>query len=175
MNAWALVWRVAVAMGTVSWSALALETVGFERYQVIVERSPFGTPAAAGAEAAAPAPNWAEAFTFVGLVPDPVSTNVLAIIQDRERSYLRRVGEMVGDAKVKAIVTAGRASQLILQRGVETVPLRFKDPASGGVPPLPVPAAGTPGVPTVQAASAPNQPGGGAVPPRRRIPFRRGQ
>ena len=110
MNAWALVWRVAVAMGTVSWSALALETVGFERYQVIVERSPFGTPAAAGAEAAAPAPNWAEAFTFVGLVPDPVSTNVLAIIQDRERSYLRRVGEMVGDAKVKAIVTAGRAS-----------------------------------------------------------------
>jgi hypothetical protein len=174
MNAWALVWRVALTMGAVMGAASALETVGLERYQVIVQRSPFGTPAA-GAEASAPAPNWAEAYTFVGLVPDPVSTNVLAIIQDRERSYLRRVGEMVGEAKVKAIVTAGRASQLVLERGLESVPLRFKDPAAGGVPPLPVPAAGTPGVPTAQAASAPNQPAGGAVPPRRRIPFRRGQ
>lgn len=153
--------------------AHGIETVGFDRYQVIVERSPFGTPAGGGGPAA-PAPGWADAFTFVGVVPDPGTTNVLAIIQDKERAYLRAAGEMIGDVKVKEIVVAGRASQLVLQRGLETAPLRFKDPAGGGVPPLPAMAAGTPGVPTVQAPVVANQPSG-TVPPRRRIPFRRGE
>ncbi len=154
--------------------AHAIESVGFERYQVIVERSPFGTPAASGGPAA-PAPGWAEAFTFVGVVPDPSSTNVLAIIQDKERSYLRGVGETIGEAKVKEIVAAGRASQLVLQRGLETAPLRFKDPAAGGVPTLPAMVAGTPEVPKVQPAQTPTAGGGVVMPPRRRIPFRRGE
>jgi hypothetical protein len=164
---------VAVAMAVWPATVGAVESVGFERYQVIVDRSPFGAAPAAGGPVA-PAPGWAEAFTFVGVVPDPFSTNVLAIIQDRERSYLRAVGETIGEAKVKDIVAAGRASQLLLQRGLEVVPLRFKDPAAGGVPPLPVMAAGTPGVPTVQPGGGPPA-GGATVPPRRRIPFRRGE
>ncbi len=156
-------------------SAFALEQVGFDRYQVIVDRAPFGVPSAAGGPSA-PAPGWAESYVFVGVVPDPASTNVLAIIQDKERAYLKGVGDVMGDVKVKEIQAAGRGSKLVLQRGVETTQLFFKD-QSAGVPALPQPAGISPTTPAgpILQPVAQGGPMPANVPPRRRIPFRRGE
>jgi len=164
-------WLLIVALAVMAGVVRAAEPVSFARYQVIIDRSPFGAPAGTGA--AAPMPNFAEQFTFVGLVPDPVSKKVLAIVQDRERAYLKAQGESIGDVEVRQIEMAGGASKIVLGRGLEVATLRFKDRAGGAVPILP--AGSTSAGPILQPGQQKVQGGQpGEVPARRRIPFRRG-
>lgn len=146
----------------VTWAA---ERPSWERYKVIVDRAPFGVPASVGGPTA-PAPGWADEFRFVGLVPDPYSTNVLAILQDKQRAHLKFAGETIGDVRVEEIILAGAASQVVLRRGFETARLSFPDRATG-VPLLPAAAAAGPAIQQPADASSP-------PPGRRRIPFRRG-
>ncbi|MCS7048582.1 MAG: hypothetical protein NZ483_04725 [Verrucomicrobiae bacterium] len=152
-----------LALGIVA-TALAAERPEWERYKVIVDRAPFGVPAAAGGPAT-PAPGWADEFRLVGLVPDPHSTNVLVILQDKQRAHLKFPGETIGDVRIEEVILAGPASQVVLRRGFETARLNFPDRATG-VPLLPAVAAAGPAVQPTETPSPP--------PGRRRIPFRRG-
>lgn len=145
-------------------TTVAAERPTWDRYKIIVDRAPFGVPAT-GSGPVAPAPGWADEFRLVGLVPDPHSTNVLVILQDKQRAHLKFAGETIGDVRIEEVILAGPASQVVLRRGFETARLNFPDRATG-VPMLPAAAAVGPAVQPTEAPAP--QPG------RRRIPFRRG-
>ncbi len=134
------------------------ETQDLTRYQVIIERSPFGS--LPGVAPGTPQPNFAARFAFVGLVSSEDNTQVLAIIQDRERNrtYFQAEGEMVGQLGVKVMRIDRTAGKVVLQQGLEVATLAYEPRGSG------------PAMPGVgqEPAAAPT----GPVP--RRIPFRRG-
>ena len=146
--------------GTVA--AGATETYEFNRYQVILDKSPFG--AVSSTEAAAPA-SFAANFTLVALVYSN-STVPWAIIQDKaaNRSLFRAENETIDDVKVLKIDVEAR--KVTLQKGLEKATLAFEQRSN---------------TPTPAAATALPQPPGvppGAPPPvtgaaARRIPFRR--
>lgn len=71
-------------------SRAATESQDFSRYQVIIDRAPFG---ATGVNTTPDAqPPFSARYTFVGLVKTATSGGLLAIIQDKEknRPYLDR-------------------------------------------------------------------------------------
>ena len=143
-------------------AARATETYEFSRYQIILDRGPFGPVTATSADAAPP---WTARFTPVGFV---YSNSVLpqAIIQDKEgnRSYFKAEGEAIDDVKVVSIDVTAR--KLVVQKGLEkatlTVEQRPNTPIPGGITGQPPQPTGVPGAP------------GAATPGPRRIPFRRG-
>ncbi len=149
---------------TLGWA----EPVGFDHYQVIIDRAPFGgLPGAAGG--GAPQPNFAEGFVFVGVVAD-AQGRLLAVIQPKSapRAEYKAEGETIGDVTVVKIEVAGEASKLILQQGLVKATLSYPPRSSVANPP-----------PVAASAQAQPAPAGQAtasvtVPPRRRIPFRRG-
>ncbi|HUK82138.1 MAG TPA: hypothetical protein VLZ12_05840 [Verrucomicrobiae bacterium] len=156
-----LVAVVAAVVASVS-DVCARETYEFSRYQVILDRSPFGPVTATEAQGAVP--GFAAQLLLVGFV---YSNSVLpqAIIEDKQgsRTYFRAEGELVNDAKVVTIDLMAR--KVVVQRGLEkatlTVEQRPNKPMPGGAPAQAQP----PGVP----AGAPFTPSPGV----RRIPFRR--
>jgi hypothetical protein len=147
--------------------SLAEETHDFARYQVIVDRSPFGP--VPGSQATATAlPSFATRFALVGIVQSNGQDGVVqAIIEDKgsHNTYFKTVGEAVDDVKVLHIEVE-KPQSIVLQRGLETATLTFAELGSK----TPTAAASAP-----QAGSA-LQPGPAAPVPVgvRRIPFRRG-
>lgn len=166
MNRWAWLLSLLVATG-----AGAAE---FGRYQVILDRMPFGG-VMGGASAATP--NFATRFSFVGLVnPDVADGGWLAILADKNtpnRCYFKGVGEMVDDVKVVRIENKLPNRSVTLQRGLETATLLFEPRRATAAPAAPA----VPGTPTAMTAAMPPPLPGGTDTPMpsspRRIPFRR--
>jgi hypothetical protein len=139
----------------------------FSRYQIIVDRLPFGAMAGTGAEVAQPP--FSARFTFVGTAQLDEKQPLLAIIQDKEgnRTHFKAEGETIGDITVVKIEKADKAQvKLVLKQGLEVATLLMETKASVGATP---PAAGAQPQPFV-----PGQPPGPVPPGVRRIPFRRG-
>ena len=154
--------------------ALANEPADFSRYQIIVDKSPFGAVTAAGVPDAQP--NFAQRFQLVGLVTSNGSPNkVLAVLLDRDanRSWFKAEGEWIksdgdpNDSGVKVVRIQDALTpkaKVVIQFGLETAALSFPDRPAGPV------------APAVPGQSQPAAPNPGAVPgrpPFGRIPFRR--
>ena len=162
-------WGLALVVAT---AALANEPADFSRYQIIVDRSPFGAVTAAGVPDAVP--NFAQRFQLVGLVTSNGSpSKVQAILLDREanRSWFKAEGEWIkadadpNDSGVKVVRIQDALTtkaKVVIQFGLETAALSFPERPAGPV------AAPVPGQP---------QPAPGAMPARPpfagRIPFLR--
>jgi hypothetical protein len=140
---------------------LAAEVHEFARYQVIIERAPFGS--VSGRDEAR-GPDFAQRYQFVGQVSTK-DNQLLVIVHDKttNRSYFRAPGENIEDVKVVRL-ERGSPPRLVIQKGVEvaTLVLQSRPSISG-------PASSAPG-----AAPVPMTPEAGTT-PGRRIPFRRGQ
>jgi hypothetical protein len=137
----------------------------FSRYQIIVDRSPFGPMSGMGPEVAQP--SFSARYTFVGTAKLDDAQPLMAIILDKEgsRTYFKSEGETIGDATIVKIEKADKSSvKLVLKQGLEVATLSMETKASvGAAPPAPVAQPLIPGQP-------PAPPGPGV----RRIPFRRG-
>jgi hypothetical protein len=140
----------------------------FSRYQIIVERLPFG--AMNGTENVQQ-PSFSAHYTFVGTVKEDDTKPLLAIIFDKEGSqtYFKAEGETIGDTTVVKIEKADKAQvKLVLKQGLEVATLLLETKTGVGAAP---PALGTqpqPAIPGISPGPVPVQPG------VRRIPFRRG-
>ena len=145
----------------------AADTHSFSRYQVIVDRSPFGTPSA-GADA--PQAPFATRFNFIGTAQLSDSEPLLAIVQDKEannRIYFKSAGQAIGPVTVVS-VEKWPAAKLVLKQGLETATLTLETKPGAGKPAMSM-GGGRPSFPS------PAQPRGPAVSPGpRRIPFFRG-
>jgi hypothetical protein len=157
----------ALAAATLAVSALlgngvygqGAEPHDFSRYQLIIERKPFG--AMPGQETAGPTgPSWKDRFVFVGVVSSEDNSQVLAIILSPQanRTYFRAEGETIEDVKIVRIDRSVPTPKLVLQQGLETATLAYQPTAVGG---------GGPAAPAIQQPGAPVPPG------PRRVPFRR--
>jgi hypothetical protein len=138
--------------------ALPESTHDFARYQIIIDRSPFGAIASGPGPAAA----FAARFNFVGLVSsNGVQSRLQAIIQDKEgnRSYFKSEGEAIEDIKVVKIEE--KPAKVVLQKGLESATLTFQEQSKVALPP------------PQAAPQQPQAPPGPGVPGPRRIPFRR--
>ena len=139
------------------------------RYQVIVDRMPFG--GVTGALAAGATPGFATRFSFVGLVSSNFTNGQLqAIFLDKtaaNRAYFKGEGEMMDDVKVLRIVDGLPNRSVVLQHGLETATLTYEQRRANPVPPAvaPVPGLPTLALPQPSEAPLPSAP--------RRIPFRR--
>ena len=164
---WLISLALAAAVGSVAGLAVpkSVRADDLNDYKIIIERSPFGAMAGGGANNT-PQPSFADRFTFLGLVPSLVSTQMLAVIQDHEtnRAELYAEGDTIGDVKVTHI-EATPDPKLTLQRGLEVATLGF--PQHANAPAAPGMAAPPPGMPGAPPAAL-----GGRFFPRR-IPFRR--
>lgn len=135
--------------------ARAAESHDFSRYQVILDRSPFG-PVSGPADAVQP--NFAARFAFVGLATTGENQPLIAFIHDRERNriYPRAEGESIEGITVVRVEKS--PAKLVLKLGLEVATLALEPRPSVGVAPMAQPQPAQPGAPG----------------PVRRIPFRRG-
>jgi hypothetical protein len=147
----------------------AEETHGFARYQIILDRSPFGPVPGSANPAAAAQPGFSQRLTLVGIVQSNGQDGVVqAIIDDKtgHRTYFKTEGEAIDDVKVLHIEIKPPQS-VVVQRGLETATLTFPEPSATAAQP--------PGARPPQPGSAmqsePNAPPPVGI---RRIPFRRG-
>jgi len=140
----------------------------FSRYQVIIDRLPFG---AMSGGADVPQPSFSAHYTFVGLLKEDDTKPLLAVIFDKEGSqtYFKAEGDTMGETTVVKIEKSDKGQvKLVLKQGLEVATLSLETKTGVGAAP-PVPGAQPqPGVPGVSPAPVPLQPG------VRRIPFRRG-
>ena len=155
---------IAAAAMMASLRLYAEETHENSRYQIIIERNPFG--AIAGANSAATQPNFATRFVLVGLVDsNSPEQRLQAIITDKEKNstFFKSEGESIEDIKVLHIEP--KPAKAVIQKGLETATLTYAERpnASGSMPAT---------VPQV----SPSPPGFAPPVPSRvgRIPFRRG-
>jgi hypothetical protein len=138
----------------------------FSRYQIIVDRSPFGPMSGMAPEVAQP--SFSARYTFVGTAKLDDAQPLMAIILDKEgsRTYFKSEGETIGDATIVKIEKMDKGPvKLTLKQGLEVATLTMETKASVGAAPPP-PGAQPPAVPGQTLAP----PGPGV----RRIPFRRG-
>lgn len=144
-------------------SRAATESQDFSRYQVIIDRAPFGVTTGPGPVPDAQPP-FSARFTFVGLVKTEGDGMLRAIVQDKERnrSYFVAENETIPNDTVKIVRIEHSPSKIVLQQGLETATLSYQ---AGGAVAAPSPAVGTP-----QQPGQPSAPVSG----RRRIPFQRG-
>jgi hypothetical protein len=150
------------ALNALTPPAINAEPTDFARYQVILDRAPFG-PVAAGAEVAQP--NFASRYLFVALVNSNGEEGVLqAIIHNKETNHssFRAEGEVL-DNDVKVVRIESKPPKVVLQAGLEVGTLTFQERTPGAAAPMM--AGGTPG------AAPPPPPSPTGI---RRIPFRRG-
>ncbi len=137
------------------------EAHDISRYQIIIDRSPFG---AIPGSANAAQPNFSTRFVLVGLVDSNSAAQQLqAIIMDKEKNstYFKSEGESIEDVKILHIES--KPAKVVIQKELETATLTYADrPNSTGPSP-----AGTPQAPPGFAPPNPARVGG-------RIPFRRG-
>lgn len=141
----------------------------FSRYQVIIDRLPFGAMNAADSNT--PQPPFSARYTFVGMAKEDDAKPLLAVIFDKQESqtYFKAEGEMIGDTTVIKIEKADKApTKLVLKQGLEVATLFMETKTGvGAAPPTPS-AQPQPAIPGLPVAPVPVQPG------VRRIPFRRG-
>lgn len=164
---------LALVLGSLSSGRADVQGDLVERYRVIIDRAPFGVTAAVQGGGAVP--QSLARFSFVGLVSDASTGQLLAIIQDREKNrvYLRSEGETFDGVKVEkidrstAVVKGVPAPKLSIRQGLESAVLEFQVRVSAGPGLMP---GMTPGVPS---PAVPNV--APTVPVPRRIPFRRGE
>ena len=138
----------------------------FSRYQIIVDRLPFGAMSGA---ADIPQPSFSAHYNFVGTLKEDETKPLLAVIFDKEGSqtYFKAEGEMMGDTTVVKIEKGDKGQvKLVLKQGLEVATLLLETKTSGA-PPSPG-AQPQPAIPGIAPAPVPPQPG------VRRIPFRRG-
>ncbi len=146
--------------------AMAGESQDFARYQIIVERAPFGVVTSANAPETVP--NFAQRFQLYGIV---AFNNVpQAVLFDREsnRSWFKAEGEMI-DGGVKVIKIQDKdmmtsRAKVVIQFGLETAALTLPERSASPVVVAPVPG---------QAQPAPNGAPPVRTPTGSRIPFRR--
>lgn len=151
-----------LAVSTPAW-LVAVEKPVFDRYQAIIERSPFGRVDAAGISAVAS--NFTARYAFVGVIGSP-ETGMLAALVDKQtnQSYFKAPGESMGDITVVRIENSIPKRRLVLRRGLETGALTFGEGAPTTV------AVAAPATATL--AAAPPPPSTPTAPTqRRRIPF----
>jgi hypothetical protein len=140
----------------------------FSRYQVIIDRLPFGAMSTADN---APQPPFSARFTFVGTTKEDDTKPLLAVIFEKEGSqtHFKAEGEMIGDITVVKIEKADKAPvKLLLKQGLEVATLFMETKTSVGAPPPAPVLQPQPAIPGIPAGPVPVQPG------VRRIPFRRG-
>jgi hypothetical protein len=144
-------------------------TRDFSRYQIIVDRAPFGQIGATGETAQQPP--FSTRFSFVGIA-DEGDGQLLAVIEENDTKHIdfKAEGESIGTVKVVKIERAENgATKLVLKQDLEVATLVLEAKpgvGAGAAAPTPQPGMGRVGQP--QLPSTPQQPG------LRRIPFRRG-
>jgi hypothetical protein len=142
-------------------------THDFTRYQVIIDRAPFGQMTAA--DAAAQQPPFSTRFHFMGTARMSDDQPWLAIIFDKEGNhvYFKMEGEAIGPVSVARIERPDKGpAKLVLKQGLEQATLTLEAKAGGAAAPPPV--AGQPPQPGQPPVPTPIPPG------VRRVPFRRG-
>jgi hypothetical protein len=142
-------------------------THDFARYQIILDRVPFGQVVVGGPDSQQPP--FATRFTFVGTAQLGPDQPLLAIIMDKEGNHVhfKAEGDTIGSISIVTIEKTDRGTtQLVIKQGLEVATLVLEPKAAGGGPPPGSPAAG--GRPGQPPTPQPIQPG------LRRIPFRRG-
>jgi hypothetical protein len=146
-------------------------TRDFSRYQVILDRAPFGQMGASDKDI--PPPPFSTRFAFVGIASEGDDQPLLAIIEEKDTKLVdfKAEGESIGTVKVVKIEKSENGpTKLVLKQDLEVATLTLEAKSGTG-------AAATPGGPA--ASGQPAQPGQppGAMPIQpgvRRIPFRRG-
>ena len=148
-------------------TAVADESQDFGRYQIIIDRSPFGHVTASGMSGSTP--GFAQRFQLVGIVTSTgLPTTPQAVLFDKEanRSWFKSEGEMIdGNIRVVKIQDSfTNKAKVMLQCGLETATLTFAEH-----PNMPVT--------TTPPTGQPPQPTSGSIPERQpiigRIPLRR--
>lgn len=146
-------------------SGAADATHDFSRYQIILERAPFGQMGTSPENA--PQPSFSTRFTFVGIASEGNDKPLLAIIQENDTKHVdfRAEGESIDRVTVVKIEKSETGpSKLVLKQDLEVATLTLETrPGSAGT--------------TASGQQAPpGQPGAPGQPPPgvRRIPFRRG-
>jgi len=142
-------------------------THDFARYQVIVDRAPFGQMSST--DAAAQQPPFSTRFNFMGTAKTGDDQPWLAIIFDKEgnRLYFKMEGETIGPVSIVKIERPDTGpAKLVLKQGLEQATLTLEAKAAGAG--TPQSGAGQPGQPGQPAVPIPIAPGG------HRVPFRRG-
>jgi hypothetical protein len=166
----AILCATAAALGVVRAGA-AEPTRDFSRYQIILDRAPFGLMGASPDNAQQP--SFSTRFTFVGLASEGPDQPQLAIILENDTKHVdfKAEGESIGNVKVMKIEkTESGPTKLVLKQDLEVATLTLETkPGTGAAP---APGGSPPPGPSVQ----PGQPSGPMPiqPGVRRIPFRRG-
>jgi hypothetical protein len=157
-----------VALGGVP-SGATDSTHDFSRYQVILDRAPFGQIGASVDNV--PPPGFSTRFTFVGIASEGDDKPLLAIIQENDTKHVnfKAEGESIGRVMVVKIERPENGpSKLVLKQDLEVATLTLEAKGGSGVAAGQAPTPGQPGSPGQSQAPMPIQPG------VRRIPFRRG-
>lgn len=165
----AILCATAAALGVVR-AGTAEPARDFSRYQIILDRAPFGLMGASPDNV--PQPSFSTRFTFVGLASERPD-QLLAIILENDTKHVdfKAEGESIGNVKVMKIEkTEAGPTKLILKQDLEVATLTLETkPGTGAAP---APGGSPPPGPSVQPGQPPGpmpiQPG------IRRIPFRRG-
>ncbi|MGA2138569.1 MAG: hypothetical protein ABSH14_06880 [Verrucomicrobiia bacterium] len=144
-------------------------TRDFARYQVILDRAPFG--AMAGTAVEAQQPSFSTRFTFIGTAKEG-DKPLIAIVMDKEgnRVHFVAAGDKIGPVTVVKIEKVDKApAKLVLKQDLEVATLLMDSKAAGvGAPPaveVPPPQLVQPGQPPIPGVAQPGV---------RRIPFVRG-
>ena len=141
-------------------------TRDFSRYQIILDRAPFGKMGELPEDAQQP--SFSTRFTFVGIASEGDDQPLLAIIQENDTKHVdfKAEGESIGAVKVVKIEKSENGpTKLVLKQDLEVATLMLEAKPGAGA------ARGSPGQPAQPGqpqSPMPIQPG------VRRIPFRRG-
>lgn len=159
---------ITAALGAVPAGATE-PTRDFARYQIILDRAPFGKM---DATEAAQQPGFSTRFTFVGIASED-GQPMLAIIQENDTKHIdfKAEGESIGPVKVVKIERSENgATKLVLKQDLEVATLMLEAKPGTGAGPAPgqPSSLGRPTPPGQPQVPTPGQPG------IRRIPFRRG-
>ncbi len=142
-------------------------THDFARYQIILDRAPFGQMVMGGPDSQQPP--FSTRFTFVGVAQLDPDRPVMAIIMDKEGNHVhfKAEGDTIGTISIVSIEKTDKGTtKLVMKQGLEVATFVLEPKTPGGTPPPGSPAAG--GQPGQPPTPQPMQPG------LRRIPFRRG-
>lgn len=162
---------IALVVVPVTWA-----TEELARYQIIMDRQPFGSVASLNAPA--PIPSFSTKYQFVAIVNSNSGMGVIQAVifdKDQNRSLFRAEGEML-DANVKLTKIQLQPPKVTIQSGLESAQLSFADRPNAPMAPV-ANAPGQPARPAVPTipSGIPNQNPNPATPSVRRIPFRRSE
>ncbi|MGO9243956.1 MAG: hypothetical protein ACLPT4_11560 [Verrucomicrobiia bacterium] len=145
-------------------------TRDFSRYQVILDRAPFGKMDASADNA--PQPSFSTRFVFVGIASEGSDQPLLAIIEEKDTKHVdfKAEGESIGTVNVVKIEKSENGpTKLVLKQDLEVATLVLEAKPGVGAAAAPGPSApGQPAQPGQPPGQMPMQPSA------RRIPFRRG-